>query len=176
MIKTAFILVTNSKLLLLFAGLRDSTQKTSEAETSALMKWIQKYPFVLSATLHGGTLVAQYPYDAHPPDLSASNPTPDDDVFRYLATSYANSHPTMHYGKPLCPGLSVLEEFPNGITNGAAWHTEGGAMKDYIYENSNCFEIGIHMGCCKYPFAQELDHQWKEHKNPLFFFMFQVSC
>lgn len=157
-----------------FPGLYDSTRKTFEAETNAIMKWIKNYPFVLSATLHGGSLVAHYPYDANPQGHSVSNPTPDDDVFRYLATSYANSHPSMHYGKPLCPGLSVREEFPNGITNGAAWHSKSGSMKDYIYENSNCFEIAIHMGCCKYPFAQDLDHQWKEHKNPLFFFMFQV--
>lgn len=47
-------------------------------------------------------------------------------------------------------------------------------MKDYMYQNSNCLEIGIHMGCCKFPYAQGLEHHWKEHKDPLFFFVFQV--
>ena len=140
-----------------------------------MMKWIKKYPFVLSASLHGGSLVANYPFDAHPEGRSLPNPTPDDDVFRYLAATYANSHPSMHYGKPSCPGPSVREEFPKGITNGAAWRGNEGGMKDYVYQNTNCLEIGIHMGCCKFPYAQDLEHHWKEHKDPLFFFVFQVK-
>lgn len=68
----------------------------------------------------------------------------------------------------------MREEFPKGITNGAAWQSQDGGMKDYIYENTNCLEIAVHMSCCKFPSAQDLDHQWKEHKEPLFFLMFQV--
>lgn len=139
------------------------------------MKWIKQHPFVLSASLHGGTLVAHYPYDSHSQGRLIPNPTPDEDVFRYLASSYANLHPSMHYGKPLCPGLSVREEFPKGITNGAAWQSNVGGMKDYMYDNTNCLEIGVHMGCCKFPYAQDLERLWSEHKKALFFFMFQVK-
>ena len=146
-----------------------------EAETDALVKWIERYPFALSANLHGGSLVVNYPFDSHPQKLSSPNPTPDDDVFRYLANTYANAHPTMRHGKPLCPGLHVHEQFHNGITNGAAWRNFDGGMKDYVYQNTNCFEITIHMGCCKFPYAKELEHHWKEHSNPLLFFIFQVN-
>jgi carboxypeptidase D len=68
-----------------------------EPETEALMHWIQSYPFVLSANLHGGSLVANYPYDDIGPDdmkhARAGHPTyaasPDDETFQVLAESYS---------------------------------------------------------------------------------------
>ena len=49
-----------------------------------MMKMIIENPFVLSANIHGGDLVANYPYDeskgADPTEYSSS---PDDDTFRY---------------------------------------------------------------------------------------------
>lgn len=142
------------------------------------MRWIARIPFVLSANLHGGALVANYPYDNGPRKFTA-NLSPDNDVFKMLALTYSNAHPRMHLGKP-CPtlmkGLETLldESFPDGITNGAAWYPVPGGMQDYNYLNSNDFEITLEIGCIKYPNASDLPNYWLENREPLLRFIEMV--
>lgn len=44
----------------------DSNIDNNEPETQAVMEWIKKYPFVLSASFHSGALVVTYPFDDSP--------------------------------------------------------------------------------------------------------------
>lgn len=63
----------------------------TQPETLAVINWLHEYPFVLSANLHGGALVANYPYDDNPAMLTGQeNPSPDNDVFVMLAKTYSN--------------------------------------------------------------------------------------
>lgn len=142
----------------------------SEPETAAVMSWSRQYPFVLSANLHGGSLVANYPFDDTPDPRDrggTASPSPDEATFQHLARAYSLNHPKMKTGKEC--GQAVV--FPDGITNGAQWYSVSGGMQDWNYVYTNDFEITVELGCIKYPKHQELGDYWMENKESLLAFM-----
>lgn len=63
---------------------REKNNDAIQAETSAIIQWIEKTNFVLSANLHGGSVVASYPFDdskRHRQEGIYSD-APDDAVFK----------------------------------------------------------------------------------------------
>ncbi|XP_073233800.1 carboxypeptidase D-like [Porites lutea] len=149
----------------------DGQRNELQPETQAVMNWIHQEPFVLSANLHGGTLVVNYPFDNLPKELKRSGSrvyysSPDDDIFVSIAKVYSKTHPTMHIGHPKCP-IQRNERFADGITNGAAWYPISGGMQDYNYYKTNCFEITLELGCCKYPPALYIKPYWYANREPL---------
>ncbi|KXJ11300.1 Carboxypeptidase D [Exaiptasia diaphana] len=154
-----------------FPDVYDKRRNSIQPEVRAVMNWIKREPFVLSANLHGGTLVANYPYDNIPSELKRSTVrvyygSPDDDVFVKISKTYSYAHPTMYKGKPKC-SIYRKEHFNDGITNGAAWYPISGGMQDYNYYFTNCFEITLELGCCKFPPAHYLKDYWFANRKAL---------
>lgn len=147
----------------------------TQPETLALRKWMDKIPFILSASLHGGALVANYPFENTPDDtpLGSFTPSvsPDDDVFQHLAKLYARIHPNMHRGIICKDGDTT---FKDGITNGAAWYPLTGGMQDYNYIWHGCLEITLEISCCKYPSSKELKNHWRENKEALLWYALEA--
>ncbi|XP_004706949.2 carboxypeptidase D, partial [Echinops telfairi] len=152
-----------------FVQITDPTQP----ETIAVMSWTKAYPFVLSANLHGGSLVVNYPYDDDEQGLATYSKSPDDAVFQQIALSYSKENFQMFQGKP-CKNIYPSEYFPHGITNGAKWYNVPGGMQDWNYLHTNCFEVTIELGCVKYPFEKELPKLWEQNRRSLIQFMKQV--
>ncbi|XP_068045350.1 probable carboxypeptidase X1 [Anomalospiza imberbis] len=148
---------------------------TVAPETRAVIAWMQRYPFVLSANLHGGELVVTYPFDMSRTYWKAQEltPTPDDGVFRWLATVYATANLAMASGERRPCHYDDFTRFGN-IINGANWHTVAGSMNDFSYLHTNCFEITVELSCDKFPHASELPEEWENNRESLLLFMEQV--
>ncbi|KAB0361999.1 hypothetical protein FD754_006155 [Muntiacus muntjak] len=145
----------------------------TQPETIAVMSWMKTYPFVLSANLHGGTLVVNYPFDDDEQGIATYSKSPDDAVFQQIALSYSKENSQMFQGRP-CKNMYPNEYFPHGITNGASWYNVPGGMQDWNYLQTNCFEVTIELGCVKYPFEKDLPKFWAQNRRSLIQFMKQV--
>lgn len=155
-------------------------QHPRQPEVEAFMNWSTKYPFVLGANLHGGSLVANYPFDGNSGRENGQyEASPDEDLFKHLASTYSINHPTMHKGKhcyDICGNDDSLlnEMFNNGITNGAQWYVLYGGIQDWVYLNTNCLSITLELGCTKYPYAKDLPRYWDYNKKALIKYMLET--
>ncbi|KAH9498681.1 hypothetical protein Btru_004530 [Bulinus truncatus] len=153
-----------------FPDIYFQTPPPIQPETAAVMGWSKSVHFVLSANLHGGAMVVNYPFDAYPGDLTESrySASPDDDVFRHLSLVFSRSHAIMHKGR------DCYDHFENGITNGAHWYPVLGGMQDYMYRKASGYEVLIEMSCCKYPRPMELQKHWRYNRDALLNYLFSV--
>jgi len=136
-----------------------------QPETAAIIRWSDLENFTLSANLHGGELVANYPYDGNKQRRSGQNtPTEDDAIFRELALAYSLNHPEMKLSK----------RFSDGITNGAAWYVLYGGMQDWNYLHTDDFEITVEVSRVKMPDGALLDGYWEKNRLSLIKFMQKI--
>uniref|UniRef100_A0A087X522 Carboxypeptidase M n=1 Tax=Poecilia formosa TaxID=48698 RepID=A0A087X522_POEFO len=159
-----------------FAGLRkqqELNEEQREAEVRAVIGWLRSETFVLSANLHGGAMVASYPYDNSDQGsvwMVSPSIAPDDDVFVHLAKVYSYNHASMHKGN-LCDDSGP---FQDGITNGYSWYKLEGGMQDYNYVWAQCLELTLELSCCKFPQPKELPALWMDNKKALLAYIQQV--
>lgn len=99
-----------------FPDLFDNTIRNTQSETSAILNWLENNDFILSASFHGGSLVANYPFDNYPFSNSYTAKealTNDNDVFVSLSKIYSFNHLNMRTKR-----CSSFDSFEDGITNG----------------------------------------------------------
>lgn len=125
-----------------------------QPETKAIMRWLKEIQFTASASLHGGALVANYPWDGTEDKRRSYYSCPDDETFRFMASTYSRSHFNM----------SLSKEFSGGITNGASWYPIYGGMQDWNYIYAGCFELTLELSDNKWPNASELHTLWEYNK------------
>eukprot|EP01112_Ceratiomyxa_fruticulosa_P017598 TRINITY_DN550_c0_g1_i1.p1 TRINITY_DN550_c0_g1~~TRINITY_DN550_c0_g1_i1.p1 ORF type:complete len:485 (-),score=109.74 TRINITY_DN550_c0_g1_i1:163-1617(-) len=135
-----------------------NTPTGRQPETQAMMTWTSTHNFVLSASYHGGAVVANYPYDGNSNSRSGVyTPSPDDQVYKDLAIRYSNLHTTMHSSN----------EFTNGITNGAEWYVLYGGMQDWNYLWYGCLELTLEVSQDKYPRPETLPRYWSQNMEAM---------
>jgi hypothetical protein len=143
-----------------------------QPEALAVMSWTHMYPFVLSANLHGGSLVVNYPYDDNTEHKVRFTPCPDEATFQMLSKAYSVAHTKMAKGATC--RLQGVEFFKDGITNGAEWYTIRGSMQDWNYMFTNTLEVTIEVGCEKAVPPARFNQFWNDNKYALLSYIGQT--
>ena len=127
-------------------------------ETETMMALAESRTFVLSANLHGGIEVVNYPWD------TVERRHPDDLWFQTLARDWADLAQTDSPG-------GYLTDFDNGITNGYDWYPVDGGRQDFMTFFHGGREVTIELSETKLVPADELDNFWSWNRRALIDFI-----
>jgi hypothetical protein len=134
-----------------------------QPETVAMLNIADANHFVMSANLHSGAVVVNYPWDR------ISTRHADDDWYQYVSNIYASQ------AQIDSPGFSTyFTGFNNGITNGYDWYSVNGGRQDYMNYFQNCREVTLELSSTKLLPENQLANYWNYNKNALMYYMEQV--
>lgn len=128
-------------------------------ETRAMMAFLQEQRFSMSANIHSGAEVVNYPWD-HTYDLHA-----DDSWYRFVSREYADE------ARALDPGYMAL--FEDGITNGAQWYKIRGGRQDYVNHYLEGREVTLELSQDFKLDSDLLDKYWQKNERSLINYMAQ---
>ena len=137
----------------------ENTTSGKEPEVAAIMDWTFASSFTLSANMHTGALVANYPFDDDNKG-STFSPTPDEDLFVYISEEYS------YYNSPMWNG-----SFTHGITNGAEWYTIDGGMQDWHYRYMGCNEVTLELSNTFTPSYSQIPGYWDDNRESMLAYM-----
>ena len=128
-------------------------------ETQAMMEFLREHRFSMSANIHSGEEVVNYPWD-HTFDLHA-----DDAWYRFVSREYADE------ARAVDPEYMDLWE--DGITNGAQWYRIFGGRQDYMNYYLGGREVTLELSEAFRMESEYLDEFWQKNQRSLLNYMAQ---
>lgn len=132
-----------------------------QVETEYFMQLAEENNFVMSANIHGGEEVCNYPWDTW------SKLHADDDWWQYVCRQYAD---TAQLHSP----SSYMTNYDNGITNGYQWYSISGGRQDYMNYFHHCREFTLEISHVKLLPANLLPDFWEYNYRSLLNYMEQA--
>ena len=129
-----------------------------QPETIAMINFANSHHFVLSANLHSGAEVVNYPWDTWE-RLHADN-----DWWQTVSRQYAE---TAQENSP----FGYMTDLDDGITNGFEWYTISGGRQDFMNYFAHCRELTLELSHTKMLAAEELPDYWNYNKDSFLLYM-----
>ena len=128
-------------------------------ETVSMMEFMDAHGFTMSANIHSGVEVVNYPWD-HTFDRHA-----DDDWFRFISREYTDE------AKAVDPEYMMFAN--DGITHGADWLPITGGRQDYVNYFLGGREVTLELSNTKLLESEFLEEYWNINQRSLLNYMSQ---
>jgi len=123
-----------------------------QIENIAQMDFADAHSLVISANLHGGTEVINYPWDTW------SRRHVDDQWFQDVSHAFADTAQTYSPS-------GYMTGYDDGITNGYDWYSISGGRQDYMNYWRGCREVTAEISDTKLLPASQLPAHWEYNKR-----------
>ncbi len=134
---------------------------TRQVETQHMMDFMEGRNFHLSANMHGGAEVMNYPWDTW------QRRHADDEWFIYICRQYADT------AQAHSPG-GYMTDLNNGITNGWDWYQIAGGRQDYAIYYLGGRELTFELSQTKVLPAIQLDSYYGYNRSAMLNYMEQA--
>ena len=143
-----------------------------QPETLAFINFAKSKNFVLSANLHGGTELVNYPYDnAYVSQYTHS----DGNYFEYIGVEYAtNAQNNSPAGYMVDDDDSNIYPSP-GVTHGAEWYRVFGGRQDYMNYYLGVKEVTLELSDVKWVSGPNLPAHWNYNRQAFLDYMKQAN-
>ena len=133
-------------------------------ENLAMMTFLNSRNFILSANLHTGSELVNFPWDTWE-ILHA-----DDGWYEDISRQYAD---TVHAYSIVSGNYFTSED--NGVTNGYAWYSTNGNRQDYVNWFTNSREVTMELSFVKTPSPIQLPLYWESNYRSMYGFIEQCN-
>lgn len=134
-----------------------STITNQQYETLRMMGFSDTLRFVMSANMHGGAEVVNFPWDSW---YSSERKHADHNWWYFVSREYADT-------ARLYSPSSYLSGFDNGVTHGADWYKVYGGRQDFMGYYRNIREMTLELSNTKLLPASQLPAHWNYNYRSL---------
>jgi len=132
-----------------------------EPETVAMMKFAESRRFALSANMHGGDEVLNYPWDSF---YEYEMRLADKDWFVDICRQYIDTLRTF-------ASNSMMSVTPDGYVFGSEWYKVTGGRQDWMLYSQRCREITIELSNIKLLRCDLLESYWQRNRDALMMYV-----
>lgn len=133
-------------------------------ETIDMMTFADTHNIVLSANIHAGAEVVNYPWDTW---ISSERIHADDDWWQFVSHEYAD---TVFANSS---GGYFTDVSPDGITEGGDWYVVFGGRQDYMTYFKQAREFTLELSSISFLDVDELPSRWNYNYNSFLLYMEQ---
>lgn len=128
-----------------------------QAETAAMISFTDTMNFIMSANMHGGIELVNFPFDSW---VSSENKHADHDWWEFVMNEYVD---TVHAHSP--PGY--MTGMGTGVTHGGDWYVIYGSRQDYMNYYNSCREFTLELSKQKVLNPALLPDHWEYNYRSL---------